>query len=140
MVKLFSCSFCPKQFVRFLLHFPIRVSNQHYKNSVTLKNQCIWSIFRPDSKQCKIGVSAIRGSVFGGFAVCHYHVFHNRSHSRQDLLPVQHCTFFSALMPFEISKVVNKIYLKKQSSIALFQRIQGRHHSVKSKMVSNTTP
>ena len=55
--------------IRFLLHFPIRVSNQHYKNSVTLKNQCIWSIFRPDSKQYKIGVSAIRGSVFGGFAV-----------------------------------------------------------------------
>ena len=55
--------------IRFLLHFPIRVSNQHYKNSVTLKNQCIWSIFRPDSKQYKIGVSAIRGSVFGVFAV-----------------------------------------------------------------------
>ena len=68
-VMLFACSFCPKQFIRFLLHFPIRVSNQHYKNSVTLKNQCIWSIFRPNSKQCKIGVSAIRGSVFGGFAV-----------------------------------------------------------------------
>ena len=68
-VKPFACSFCPKQFIRFLLHFSIRVSYKYCKISVTLKNQCIWSIFRSNSKQCKIEVSAIRGSVFGGFAV-----------------------------------------------------------------------